>query len=54
MKHESRSKTGQENNSVSIATENNEKLATMSRTVATGALDTVMHCISIYPIRYGR
>jgi hypothetical protein len=31
----------QENNSVTAATGNNEKLRTMTRTMATGALDTI-------------
>jgi hypothetical protein len=30
-----------ENNSVSVTTENNEKLRTMTRTMATDALDTI-------------
>jgi hypothetical protein len=31
----------QENNSVTVTTGNNEKLRTMTRTMATGALDTI-------------
>jgi hypothetical protein len=32
---------GQENNSVTVTTENNKKLRTMTRTMATNALDTI-------------